>query len=308
MTFFNPYLASRSCKRALDTSNSSAGSLFSPHRGKRARENLSWCSGSQDRTLDQTCVASDATDRDDSTSDTTSLVCESCPDLLAVVAVCRTCPDQPPLCQLCLDAHKRVRVTRDHVIHILGEQGTQPCYRSVPQILENIVELLDVDLDDSIAAATAELLRTWDISLEKFSEKQIAHDMKHSEEIIEANMVPVFSRGNASVKLKAVTVMKKLIELKVVNVSAAFTSDKCIEGFEEMIISEDSEVVAAALDCLQCLVKGIALLGAKFSLIKLHSKLEKQLKRLKMFEAGYTTCVQFKASKLIREMEKCLME
>ena len=88
----------------------------------------------------------------------------------------------------------------------------------------------------------------------------------------------------------------------------AFVNDKCVEGFEELINSEDSEIVAITLDCLRCLVKGIAFVGAKFSLIKLHSKLEKQLRRLKLYEMGYTTSVQFKAGKLLREMDKCLLE
>ena len=99
-----------------------------------------------------------------------------------------------------------------------------------------------------------------------------------------------------------------LIEIKVANVTSAFANDKCIEGFDEMLNAEDSYVVVAALDCLESLVKEIVELGAKFSLIKLHSKLEKQLRSLKESEAGYNTSVQFKAGKLIRGMEKCLME
>ena len=110
-------------------------------------------------------------------------------------------------------------------------------------------------------------------------------------------------------KVKIAAVIQTLIEIKVVNnVSSAFANDKFVKGFEEMINTEDSEVILAALNCLQCLVKGIVGIGAKFSMIKLHSQLEKQLRRMKDSEAGFITSVQFKSGKLIREMEKYIME
>jgi len=241
---------------------------------------------------------------DDSDLSDANPLCENCPDGLRIVGVCTSCSENPHLCQLCVDAHKRVRITRDHTIHILAEQGT----RSVPQILESIIELLEVDLDDSIDAATSELFKTWGKNFGTLNKNEIALDMKHSEEIIESKLIPVFSQGPTNVKVKAVGIIQKLIEQGVVNVSYAFVNDKCVEGFEELINSEDSEIVAITLDCLRCLVKGIAFVGAKFSLIKLHSKLEKQLRRLKLYETGYTTSVQFKAGKLLREMDKCLLE
>ena len=190
----------------------------------------------------------------------------------------------------------------------IGEQNTDKCWRSVPQILLSIVELLEVDLDDSIAETAAELMHTWGIHLDTLSEKEIAQDQINSGKVVEENLIPLFLQGDIAVKVRSVAIMQMLVDLKVVNVASSFANDNCVEGFEEMINAEDSEVVEAALNCLQCLVKGIAVLGAKFSLIKLHSKLVKQLRRLKLFEAGYTTCVQFKAGKLIREMEKYLME
>jgi len=322
MTFFNPY-TSKSCKRTLNTSGSSVGSRQSPCT-KRIRQNISRCLGSKDwsksgnlsndDTLDKTCIASndaseaESKERDESDLSDANLLCENCPDLLRIVGVCTTCPDKPNLCQLCVDAHKRVRITREHVIHILAEQDYNNCVRSVPQILESIIELLEVDLDDSITSATDELIKTWKINLGEFSDTAVALDMKHSEEVIESKLIPVFSRGPTSVKLRAVGIIQKLIELRVVNVSTAFANDQCIKGFEELINSKDSEVIVVALDCMQCLVKEIAIIGAKFSLIKLHSQLEKQLRRLKLYETGYTTSVQFKAGKLMREMEKCLME
>ena len=161
---------------------------------KRIRNNISRClastdlskSGnfSNDDTLDKTCVASnkDASEtedkeRDESDLSDANLLCENCPDLLRIVGVCSTCPDKPNLCQLCVDAHKRVKLTRDHVIHILAEQGFNTCLRSVPQILESIIELFEVDLDDSLTSATDELTKTWDINLGEFSDTAIALDL-----------------------------------------------------------------------------------------------------------------------------------
>lgn len=204
MTFFNPYM-SKSCKRTLNTSGSSVGSYHHTPHSKRIRQNISRClnqshagSLSNDDTLDKTCVASDALvnyrdkeKTDESDLSDANLFCENCPDGLRIVGVCTTCPENPHLCQLCVDAHKRVRITRDHTIHILAEQGT----RSVPQILESIIELLEVDPDDSITAATSELFKTWNRNVDTFNDTEIALDMKHSEEIIETKLIPVFFTG-----------------------------------------------------------------------------------------------------------------
>ena len=321
MTFYNPY-TTKSCKRTLNISGSSVGSRSSP-RTKRIRQNFSSCLETTDQskterfgiddTLDKTCIANDVNETDDKEVDESdlsnaNLVCENCPDLLRIVGVCTTCTDQPYLCQLCVDAHKRVRITREHVIHILAEQSTKTCWRSVPQILETLIELIDTDLDDSIASETAKLVKTWNTHLDEFSVKEIALDMKHSEEVIEAKLIPVLSHGLTSAKLKAIEMIQKLMELRMVNVSSAFANDKFIEGFEHIFNSDYSEVIVVALDCLQCIVKEVTEAEAKFSLIKLHSKLEKQLKRLKLYEMGYTTSVQYKAGNLLREMEKYLMD
>ena len=204
-------------------------------------------------------------------------------------------------------------------MHMLEEDlvtlPTEGC-RSLPQVLQSIVELIDiekklaqVDLNDSLASTTAELVRSWSVASDKSSEKDIAQDRRKAEGIIQDNLIPVFVQGDLEVKVKVAEIIQTLIEIEVVsNVSSAFANDKCVKGFEEMINTEDSEVILAALNCLQCLVKGIIEISAKFSMIKIHSQLEKQLRRLKDNEAGYTTSVQFKAGKLIREMEKFVME
>lgn len=327
MTFYNPYMA-KSCKRALNTSGSSVSSRPSPHT-KRARHNLSACSSSTNKSLlscssldktqdqldlDKTWVPADLEeDEENQDCSNNNLLCQSCSDLQPVVAVCRSCPDQPALCQLCLDAHKRVRLTREHSMHMLEENLVQ---LSLPKVLKCLVELIDidnklaqVDLNDSLASTTAKLVRTWSVSSDKSSEKAIAQDRRKAEGIIQDNLLPIFVQGDLQVKVKAVGIIQTLIEIEVVsNVSSAFANDDCVKGFEEMIKAEDSEVILAALNCLQCLVKGIVRIGAKFSMINLHSQLEKQLRRLKDNEAGFTTSVQFKAGKLIREMEKYLME
>jgi len=335
MTFYNPYMA-KSCKRALNTSGSSVGSRLSPNT-KRARHNLSTCSSSTNQSLvscssldkiqpqldlDKTWVPADLVeefDEDFPDCSNNNLLCQNCPDLQSVVAVCRSCPDQPAICQLCLDAHKRVRLTREHSMHLVEENLvtllTDSC-RSLPQVLQSLVDLIDidkklaqVDLNDSLASTTAELVRTWSVTSDKASEKEIAHGRRKAEGIIQDNLIPVFVQGDLKVKVKVAAIIQTLIEIEVVNnVSSAFANDKCVKGFEEMINTEDSEVILAALNCLQCLVNGIIGIGAKFSMIKLHSQLEKQLRMLKVSEAGYITSVQFKAGKLIREMEKYLME
>ena len=189
---------------------------------------------------------------------------------------------------------------------------------SLPQVLHCLVELIDidkklaqVDLNDSLASTTAELVRTWSAASDKssHSDKEIAQSRRKAEGFIQENLIPVFVQGDSQVKVKVAAIIETLIEIEVVsNVSSAFANDECVKGFEEMINTEDSEVILVALNCLQCLVKGIVGIGAKFSMIKLHSQLERKLRGLKDSEAGFSTSVQFKAGKLIREMEKFLME
>jgi len=332
MTFQNPYMA-RSCKRALNTSSSSVGSRASP-RTKRARHNISASTNQSlvsccsldtsqpqlvlDKTLETSACSYTEDTEDTRDCSNNNLLCLSCSDLQPVVAVCTSCPEQPSLCQLCLDAHKRVRLTREHKVLMMEEQ---PCTlfsatagRPMSQVLQSLIELIDLDkklaginLDDSITSTTAELVRTWSVTSAKSDDKKYSQDKRRTEDLIRDNLVPIFSQGALDVKTRAAAIIQTLIEIQVVNASW-FVEDECIEGFKEMINTKETVVIVAALDCLQCLVKEVARLSAKFSLIKLHSQLEKQLRRLKDSEAGYTTCVQFKAGKLIREMEKCLME
>merc|ERR1719233_1069813 len=216
-------------------------------------------------------AASEIEEKERSESDlsNTNLLCENCPDMKREVGMCSTCPDQPHLCQLCVDAHKRVRITREHVIHILAEKGNITGCRSVPQILESIIEHINSNLDDFINSKTVELVNTWNIDLEELSDREIALAMKHCEEVIEAKLIPIFSHGLTSAKLKAVGIVHKMIELKLVNISSAFANDKFIGGFEELFNSDYSEVIIVALDCLQCIVKEVIVIGAKFSLINL---------------------------------------
>eukprot|EP00092_Neocalanus_flemingeri_P004025 GFUD01004332.1.p1 GENE.GFUD01004332.1~~GFUD01004332.1.p1 ORF type:complete len:437 (-),score=106.47 GFUD01004332.1:107-1417(-) len=343
MTFFNPYMA-RSCKRALNTSGSSVGSHCSPHT-KRPKHNLSVCSSSTNQSLISSCsnlntsqsqldldktwvptedletsIFSSTGDDADQSQDCSNnnILCYSCPDLQPVVAVCRSCPDQPSLCQLCYEAHKRVRLTREHQVQLVGEQvfevSSTPSGRSMSQVILSLIDLVDIDkklagidLDESLKSTTAELVKTWSVTDGKRDGGKNLHDLKKTERIIKENLIPLFSKGELNVKAKVAGIIQTLIEIEVVN-PTRFVDNNCIEGFVGMMNAEDSKVILGALDCLQSLVKEVARFNAKYSLIKLHSQLELQLKKLKDSEAGYTTSIQFKASRLIREMEKSLME
>eukprot|EP00092_Neocalanus_flemingeri_P003546 GFUD01003804.1.p1 GENE.GFUD01003804.1~~GFUD01003804.1.p1 ORF type:complete len:435 (-),score=103.51 GFUD01003804.1:101-1405(-) len=340
MTFCNLYMA-RSAKRALNTSGSSVGSFYVPHT-KRQRHNLSVCSSSTNQSLNcsnlnssQSQLDLDKTwvptgDLDTSTFSSpgedaeqsldcsnNNLLCLSCPDLQPRVAVCRSCPDQPSLCQLCYEAHKRVRLTRDHQVHLLGEQVCEvystPSGRSMSQVILSLIDLVGINkkltgIDlESIKSTTAELIQTWSVTAGKGGEKKNSQDLKKTERIIKENLIPIFSQGALDVKAIVAGIIQTLIEIEIVN-PTRFVDKNCIEGFEVMINAEVSEVIVAALDCLHSLVKEVARLNAKYFLINLHSQLERQLKRLKDSEAGYPTCIQFKSSRLIRELEKSLME
>jgi len=298
MTFYNPYMA-KSCKRALNTSNSSVGSRPSP-LSKRPRQILSSFSS-------RSTTGADAKHGDDQ-------LCQNCDDLSPAVALCRTCTDYPALCLPCLEAHKRVKLTREHSVHSIKSETTERL-RSFPQVLQSIVDLFDdrklagVDNDDHLSASTREFMRTWSAHSAELSEKEISANRIMCENIIKDDLIPVFVKGDLVVKVKALAVMEMLIQMNFVNVSPAFTTDECVESFQEMLNAEDSEVVLTALNCLECLVKEIADLGAKFSMIKVHCMLEVNLMRLKEGEVNkHTRPVQLKAGKLIREIEKGLAD
>ena len=82
--------------------------------------------------------------------------------------------------------------------------------------------------------------------------------------------------------------------------------DECAEVFREMIEAKDTNVILAALDCLQCLVKEFVKDCDRDVLYVLQSKLLKLIKKLKDSET-YSVSIQFKACRLIREMEKVLV-
>lgn len=299
MTFYNPYMA-KSCKRALNTSNSSVGSRPSP-LSKGQRQNLSPCSS-------RSTTGADVRHGDDQ-------LCQNCDDLSPAVALCTTCTDYPALCFLCLEAHKRVKLTREHSVHSIKSETIERS-RSFPQVLQSIVDLFDNDrklarvgLNDHLSASTREFMRTWNGDSAELSENEINANRIKCEEIIKDDLIPVFVKGDIETKVKAVAIMEMLIRMNFVNVSSAFTTDECVESFQEMLNVEDSEVVLTALNCLECLVKEIANLGAKFSMIKVHCMLEVNLMRLKEGEVKkHTRPVQFKAGKLIREIEKRLAD
>jgi len=299
MTFFNPYMA-KSCKRALNTSNSSVGSRPSP-LSKRLRQNLSpfFC---------RTSTGANARHGDDQ-------LCQNCDDSSQAVALCRTCTDYQALCSLCLEAHKRVKLTREHSVHNIKSEKIERS-RSIPLVLQSIADLFDDDkklthvgLSDHPSASTRDFLRTWSGNLAELSEKEISENRTKCEEIIKDDLIPVFVKSDLETKVKAVEIMEMLFTMSFVSVSPALTTDECVKSFQEMLNSEDSEVVLTALNCLECLVKEVAELGAKFSMIKMHCKLEMSLKRLKEGEVKrHTRAVQFKAGKLIREIEKRLAD
>ena len=108
-------------------------------------------------------------------------------------------------------------------------------------------------------------------------------------------------------KARAAAITKTLIEIKVVT-ATHFVDNTCIDVFSDMIDCDIVKVISSALDCLEVLVKEVGLMKANYSLIMLHSKLEKPLRRLKDRETGVTTSVKFKASRLVRDMEKILLE
>jgi len=299
MTFYNPYMA-KSCKRALNTSSSSVGSRPSPH-SKRQRRALSPCSR-------WSTTGADASRNDDK-------LCQNCDDLSPAVALCRTCTDFPALCLLCLEAHKRVKLTREHSVHSITKSEKIEKSRSVPLVLKSIVDLFDdrklvqVDLNDHLSTSTRELMRTWSADTAEFSEEEISVNRIKCEEIIKDNLIPVFVKGNLEIKVKAVAIIEMLIRMNFVNISSVVATDECLESFQEMLNAEDSEVVLTSLNCLECLVKEIGDLGAKFSMIKVHCMLEVNLRRLKEGEMKkHIRPVQFKAGKLIREIEKRLAD
>ena len=69
-------------------------------------------------------TATPSTSTDDATSGTDNSVCTNCDDNAAVTAWCQDCEEW--LCDACIQAHHRVRITKDHTIRPKEEMEDEP--------------------------------------------------------------------------------------------------------------------------------------------------------------------------------------
>ena len=309
-----------SCKRALNTSGSSVGSKYSPEE-KKVRHDVSVCSVSSTHSrssisslvdtsasdLDKTLAYEDSNWTEDELSE--SNVCRNCEDKLPAIAKCHDCPEVPSLCHLCLDAHSRVRLTKDHSVTFIALATSSS--NSFPKVLEVLLKqaltvgITSSNSDQFRSTAASAIHKVWSETYCKLESEEM-----RTCEIVKDILLPSFLSNNLDVKVQILNIFQTYLERNPLarNTATIFAGDDCIREFHSMLSSKDSQLIVATLSFITELVKVIDAIDDKFSLTKLHSNLESKLQCLKDCNSGMSVGVMFNASKLLREMDKCLMK
>ena len=155
----------------LDISNSSVGSNCSYYapiskRLKFLKHDTSVCSEACDSTLERSLFSLNNTLRDQgdgANNNPEIVICQSCSDLSPSVAECLTCSSS--LCQLCLAAHRRVKLTKDHDLKIFNTAGPVTpgvtllgCFKSMVDLIKMTLRHKCLHLDEAIDSCISEAL------------------------------------------------------------------------------------------------------------------------------------------------------
>jgi len=329
-TFHNPYI-SKARKRSLNVSNtSSIGSNFSFYTPftKRLRHDASICS-------DKCSLnASNANNSalsvsvgpfsnsimvcDESFSEyhgtgvnNNDVLCMNCPDLSPVVATCLTCTETPGLCKLCLDAHKRVKLTKDHDVEITDKaavDGCSDCNLTLEAVMFSAVELLTikskmecVDVDAAFNSALKQI-KEFGSGFNKISNDEERCLLK----MIQLQLLPLLS---SRVKEQAIVLFQTFLDLnldiKYSNIAIHIKDN--IDKFQDFLQdpSLHSDILAIVLECLLIVTNNTK--SSDFirpTFVEIRDKLSDVLKNIKSSGVIHSNKVLYKAGRIQRELEK----
>ena len=308
----------------LNISNSSVGSNCSYYapiskRLKFLKHDASVCSENCDSTLERslsflnnTTVEVDEEGKQQGTNnnqETKVVLCSSCTDLSPSVAECLPCALS--LCQLCLAAHRRVRLTKDHDIKIINTDNQAapgvPLLRSL-KCMVDLVQMTSrhkcLNLDEAIDSCISEAL---DFKSENPDVKLAAEDDKVLQDLLSIELLPLLHEDSMEVRQQVMKVLQAVFELELsVKDPASLVTDSCLEAFKMVLSSppELSDRISLTLDCLSTIL--VQLVPQQYLVKTMQDKLVPVLSKLKEGERDYNINVKFKASKLSRQIMKAL--
>ena len=307
----------------LDVSNSSVGSncsFYAPisKRLKFLKHDTSICSEICDSTLERSLSFLNNTlveDQGDGANNNAEVViCRSCTDLSPSVAECLTCSNS--LCQLCLAAHRRVHLTKDHDIKIFNTASSASpatpgmtllgCFKSMVDLVNMTWRHKCLHLEEAIDSCISEAL---DFKSDHPELKFRAEDDKILQELLDIELLPLLNENSLEVRCQIMKVLQAVFELELtVQDPASFVTNPCLEAFKMVISSppEKSDSISLTLDCLTYIVAQL-LTEQKYLVKTIQDKLGPVLSRLKEGEGDHIINVKFKASKLSRQLMKALV-
>jgi hypothetical protein len=303
----------------LNISNSSVGSNCSYYapiskRLKFLKHDASICSENCDSTLERSLSSLNNTqveveDQGAGANNNQEVVCSSCTDLSPSVAECLACSIS--LCQLCLAAHRRVRLTKDHDIKIKNTDSPATAGVTLLRSFKCMADLVQMtsrhkclNLDEAIDSSISEAL---EFKSENPDLKLRAEDDKVLQELLSIELLPLLNENSMEVRVQVMKVLQAVFELELsVKDPASLVTDSCLEAFKMVLSSppEKSDRISLTLDCLSTVLP--QLLQQQYLVKTMQDKLAPVLSQLKEGERDYNINVKFKASKLSRQIMKAL--
>merc|ERR1712098_354113 len=222
-----------------------------------------------------------------------------------------TCTETPGLCKLCLDAHKRVKLTKDHDVEITDEtaaDGCSDCHLTLEAVLFSAVELLTikskmecVDVDAAFNSALKQL-KEFGCGLNKISSDEEKCVLK----VIQLQLLPLLS---SSVKEQAIVLFQTFLDLNldIKYSNIAIHIKDSIDKFQDFLQdpSLHSDILAIVLECLLIVTNNTKSSDfIKPTFVEIRDKLSDVLKNLKSSEVIHSNKVLYKAGRIQRELEK----
>ena len=195
-----------------------------------------------------------------------SEVCSSCTYLSPSVAECLDCPEKTSLCTLCLAAHRRVRLTRDHKIQMInpetgetGEVTLLKTFHTMVDLVKMTRRVMCLDLDSAIDSCITEALNFKcehpDVKLRKENDRIL-------QELLSVELLPLFHEKSKQIHVKVMKVVQAMLELELsVEDPAILVTDSCLEAYQVLLSAdcpEKSDSVVLTLDCLSSVVTLLA--------------------------------------------------
>ena len=223
------------------------------------------------------------------------VLCGNCDDASPAIALCNTCPETPSLCKLCLDAHQRVKLTKDHDITITDEEMIEESMLTHENVVKCAIELVEingrmecVDVDHALQETLTQL--------KNLSKKD--PDFK----LTEATKIRMLNLFNQKRRRMALEIVQTVVDIGPRDIVVMFANiEWCLPILGDSNDSDNREKLLALDIILRVLQTDKKSLIIKFVRDIKHKLPIKQFK-----QDIYPTSIMFKAGKLSREVEKIM--